>query len=173
MRENKVLAVILLVAAASLAILGASWFLERVIGQMGGEYRALERRRAALTEELNRLMDRKRLFSAALESLEQYAVATPSNRLDVYSGLQRAVWDGGVEIRSARWSEASPAREDAGVLTVVLRGGYCDMIRTLALWRGLPLLLRVNELAIRPLSPEIASGAVEAEITLEALLAPQ
>ena len=173
MRENKVLAVILLVAAASLAILGASWFLERVIGQMGGEYRALERRRAALTEELNRLMDRKRLFSAALESLEQYAVATPSNRLDVYSGLQRAVWDGGVEIRSARWSEASPAREDAGVLTVVLRGGYCDMIRTLALWRGLPLLLRTAALAMRPLSPESACGAVEAEITLEALLAPQ
>ena len=168
--DSKILLILSLSAAVGLALFAGSYGLERQLESLKSEYAALEHEHKALVKEMGQLMEQKRLLSAGLDDLEKYSPAAPLNRLELYSGLQRAAKESSIEVLSTRWDGDLLPQQRASVVIMVLRGDYYDMMRLLAAWRTLPVSCRIAGLMIRPGVAENAQGTIEAEVTLEALL---
>ena len=152
--------------AACLAVIGLSYVSESHVETLENECAALEREHDVLSAEINNLMTKKRLMSSALDELKGYGHAS-LNRLDFYAALREIANDSAVEIVSMRWNGEPSERKGNDSITLALRGDYYGVARMMAACRNLPAPVRAAGLTVR----SSQSGEVDAEVTLEAVLA--
>ena len=152
--------------AACLAVIGLSYATESRVKTLEDECAALEREHDVLSAGINNLITKKRLMSSALGELKGYGHAS-LNKLDFFAALREIANDSAVEIVSTRWDGEPSGRKGNSSITLALRGDYYDVARMMAACRNLPTPVRAAGLTVR----SSQSGEVDADVTLEAVLA--
>ena len=174
MKDNKVTILTLLFFLLCASLIGGVWFLDKRVREL--QYDELEQRRVDLTSATEALMEQKKVFTEAFNELDNYHVNVASDDMNFYANVQQAVQDKGVEILSTRQQGVNA--EGVGTIAMTLRGDYYDMVQVLAAWRGLPMTVRVVNLTVRQNESRNSSdsknaplGRVEADVTVEAIVA--
>ena len=177
MKDNKATILVLLFSVLCLALVGGVYFLGDKLKTLQKEYNDLEQRRVNLKDATDALIAQKKVFEDAFRELENYHVNVAANEMAFYSGVQQAVQDNDVEILSTRQQGVN--KERLSTIALTLRGDYYNVAQVLAAWRNLPMTVRVASLTVRRNAPasrsrgarEVATGRVEADTTVEAVIA--
>ena len=122
------------------------------------------------------LVAQKTVFTNAFKELENYSVNVALNEMAFYSDVQQVVQNNAVEIMSTRQQGVNADGVSAIAMTVW--GEYYALMQVLAAWRNLPTTVRVSTLTLGAdkstgSSSEALRGWVQADVTVEAIVAPK
>lgn len=176
MKDNKVAVLGLFFFLLCAALGGAIYYLGERLNELHARADELEKQRVDLESATQALIAQKSVFTNAFKELENYSVNVAPNEMAFYSDVQQVVQNNAVEIMSTRQQGVNAGGVSAIAMTV--RGEYYALMQVLAAWRNLPTTVRVSTLTLGAdkavgASSEALRGWVQADVTVEAIVAPK
>jgi hypothetical protein len=171
MNNNKVTVLGVLFFLFCIALMGGVYFLNGQLVELQGQYDELEQQRVDLVQTTKALTDRKKIFTDAFASLENYQVHTASSDMGFYEEVQQVVRQNNLNIQSQSQPPQRGAPGDGRKsLVLTLRGDYYSFTQMLAEWRNLYTTVRVSALRVTASKTPEMRGEVEVNVSVEAIV---
>ena len=176
MKDNKVAVLGLFFFLLCAALGGAIYYLGERLNELHARADELEQQRVDLESATQALIAQKSVFTNAFKELENYSVNVAPNEMAFYSDVQQVVQNNAVEIMSTRQQGVNA--EGVSAIAMTVRGEYYALMQVLAAWRNLPTTVRVSTFTLGAdksagSSSEALRGWVQADVTVEAIVAPK
>jgi hypothetical protein len=150
------------------ALMGGVYFLNGELIVLQEEYDSMEQQIVDVTLTTRALQDRKRVFTEAFNTLENYQVHVASSDMGFYEEVQQVVQFNNINILTTR--QMGVSRDGRSSLVLTLRGDYYSFTQVLAAWRNLFTTVRVSAMTMTALrTPEMRSE-VQIDVTVEAIV---
>ena len=176
MKDNKVAVLGLFFFLLCAVLGGAVYYLGGRLNELHAQADDLEQQRVDMESATQALVAQKTVFTNAFKELENYSVNVALNEMAFYSDVQQVVQNNAVEIMSTRQQGVNA--EGVSAIAMTVRGEYYALMQVLAAWRNLPTTVRVSTLTLGAdkstgSSSEALRGWVQADVTVEAIVAPK
>ena len=176
MNDNKVVFLGLFFFLLCAVLGGAVYYLGERLNELHARADELEQQRVDLESATQALIAQKSVFTNAFKELENHRINVAPNEMAFYSDVQQVVQNNAVEIMSTRQQGVNA--ESVSAIAMTVRGEYYALMQVLAAWRNLPTTVRVSTLTLGPdkstgASSEAFRGWVQADVTVEAIVAPK
>ena len=170
MNDSKVTLLGVLLAVVCLAFMGGIYYLNGQFVELKEEYDNLEGQRRTLELQTQALQNQKKVFTDAFAELEKYEINVAPSDMNFYEDVQQEVRRvGAVNIVSTR--PLGVSRDGRSSFALTLRGDYYGFTQILAAWRKLHTTVRVSTMTVTASRTPETRGEVQAELTVEAIVA--
>lgn len=148
-------------------VLGGLLFAEVRLGEMvvseRGKIDDLRKREALLSRSIRENTRLVTVYKKALSELERYKLGVPEDEVDFYSNVEQQLAVNGILVKSIQPTKAGSGQT---AVRVQFEGLYYSILKVIADWRGLDVVVRMREISLDSDKGGFASGSVILESVL-------
>lgn len=124
---------------------------------------SLKKRDAVLSRSIRENTRLVGVYKKTLSELERYKLSVPVDEVDFYSNVERELTANGILVKSIQPTKA-PAGQSA--VRVQFEGLYYSILKVIADWRGLDVVVRMRDISLDSDKGGFARGTVVLESVL-------
>ncbi len=148
-------------------ILGGMLFAEARLSKIVVDERSkidsLRKREAILSRSIRENTRLVTIFKKALSELDRYKLGVPEDQVDFYSNVERELTANGILVKSIQPTKAGQGQS---AVRVQFEGLYYSILKVIADWRGLDVVVRMREISLDSDKGGFARGTVVLESVL-------
>jgi hypothetical protein len=120
----------------------------------------LRKREALLSRSIRENTRLVSVYKKALSQLEHYKLGVPEDEVDFYSNVEQQLTANGILVKSIQPTKAGPGQS---AVRVQFEGLYYSILKVIADWRGLDVVVRMREISLDSDKAGFARGTVVLE----------